>query len=255
MPAFTSASGAVSVAPLDLITSASFDAGIGEAGEQIDGAEANRGLEHLQRLLDSINAQRPLVFSHNFLLFNLTPNHGPHTIGPGGDFQQAVRPVDVLSASFVLDGSSANPVDLPINCSRDDAWWAANPLKSLTSSIITDLYYDAASPLGNLNFFPISTVGAPVRLEVWNSLPQAIDFTTKLGFVQGYWDYIVTTLAIRLCLGLKQPDPALVAMQREALRVILANNDPAPRIDTNSGMPGSPNAGRPDFNFLTGMRE
>lgn len=254
MPLFSTTSGAVSVAPLELISSAYLDAGITADEEPPSPAEAARGLQHLQRLIDSINAQRPLVFSHNFLEFNLTPNHAPHTIGPDGDFQQAVRPVEIVSANFVLN-SGTQQIDTPFINIRDDQWWANNPIKQQTSAIVTELYYDAASPLGNCNFWPICTGSNPVRLEVWNSLAQALDFKTALGFVQGYWDYIVSTLALRLCLGFKEPSPLLVAMNREALKVILANNDAPPRIDTDSGMPGSPNSGRPDFNFLTGLRE
>lgn len=253
---FSSTSGAVSVAPLDVITSALLEAGIQAAGEDVSAEDAAWGLEKLQRLIDSLNAQRPVIFSHNFLLFNLTPNHAPHTIGPGGDFQASVRPVEIVSGSFVLNGSSSQPVDRNLRI-RDDQWWAANPLKSLTSSICTDLYYDDAQPLGNLNFYPICNTAAPVRLETWNNLPQAIDYNTELGFVQGYWDAIVLSLAVRLCPSFNKPvSPDLKENQKEAMKIILANNNPSPRIDTNSGgMPGSARSGRPDFNFLTGMRE
>lgn len=254
---FASTSSAVSAAPQDLIISALKEIGVQAAGEPLAAQDAAWGLEKLQRLIDSFNAQRDTIFSHNFTLYNLKANHSPHTIGPNGDFNTPVRPVKIISASLILNGSGSNPVDLPINI-RDDDWWSANPLKSQVSSITTDLYYDAALTLGNCNFWPISNVASPVRLESWASLAQAVDLVTPLGFVQGYWDAIVLSLALRLFPSYwpdKQPSSVLVAMQREAMKIIADNNSSAPRIETNSGMPNSGRSGRPDFNFLTGLRE
>jgi hypothetical protein len=251
----SAANQAVTARPLDIITSAYREAGIIDAIEPPSAEEAAWGLEKLQRAFDQHNARRELVFNVSFSLFNLLANHGPHTIGPGGDFNVPIRPVTIVSAAFVLNGGSANPVDRDINM-RDDAWWAANPLKSQRSSIVTDLYYSPDSPVGNLNFYPICTVVAPVRLQMWNALPQAIDLQTPLALVQGYWDAIVLDLAVKLCNSFEKPvSPDLRDQWQRAMRIIEANNDKPPRIDTAGGMPNSNRGGRPDFNFLTGMRE
>jgi hypothetical protein len=225
----------------------------------VSAAEALWGLEVLQRIIDQWNAKRALIYSVGFTEYNLTPNLGPHTIGPTGNFNTGpaanYRPVRIPSASFVLNPGATNPVDLPIRM-RDKDWWAANPLKSLESSIITDLYYDPAQPNGNLNFYPICSTNGVVRLEMWNTLEQALKLTTAIGMVQGYWEALVTTLALALCPSFeRQPSPILVARQGVAIKTIFQNNALPPRIETNTGMPGSPGTGRPDFNFLTGMRE
>lgn len=256
-PTFTGSS--VTVRAADLIASAGYEIGAFSPGEAITAAEAQWGLELLQRIIDQWNAKRSMIFSVGFTLYNLTANHGPHTIGPTGDFNTGpaanYRPVHVSSASFVLNPGSTNPVDLPVQM-RDKDWWAANPLKSLTSSIITDCYYEPASPNGNLNFYPICNTNGQVRLEQWSSLTQALILQTALGLVQGYWEALVTTLALALCPAFeKQPSVVLVARQKVAIKTIFENNDAAPRIDTASGMPGTAGTGRPDFNFLTGMRE
>lgn len=255
---FTAGNNAVSVAPIDLITSAFYEINALAAGETPSAEDGAWGLEKLQRLIDRFNAMREIIFSANFNLFTLIPNHSPHTIGPTGDFATPIRPTKILSASFVLNGGSSNPVDLPVFI-RDDEWWAANPLKSLTSSVVTDLYYSPDAVNGSLYFYPISNVAFPVRLEYWSSLAQAINLTTKLGFVQGYWDAIVLSLAIDLFPSYPAAGPAVYQILREnqkaAMMAIFGNNDGPPRIDTNSGMPGTSNSGRPDFNFLTGMRE
>ncbi|MFC5861090.1 hypothetical protein ACFPT7_02165 [Acidicapsa dinghuensis] len=249
---------AVTARAADLIQSAAYEIGAFSPGEAVNPAEALWGLEVLQRIIDQWNAKRGMIYAVSFDLYNLTANHGPHTIGPTGDFDTGpaanYRPVRVASASFVLNPGSTNPVDLPVQM-RDKDWWAANPLKSLTSSIITDCYYEPASPNGNLNFFPICNTNGVVRLEQWSSLAQALTLQTQLGLVQGYWEALVATLALALCPSFeKQPSPVLAARQAAAVKTIFENNDPPPRIDTASGMPGTAGTGRPDFNFLTGMR-
>jgi hypothetical protein len=256
MPAtFSAANAAVSVAPRDLILSALYEINAVAPGEPLLAEDAAWGLEKLQRLIDQFNARRELIFSVGFNLYNLQANHAPHTIGPGGDFNVPLRPVKIVSAAFILN-SGSQPIDRPINI-RDDDWWAANTLKSLGSSIVTDLYYDEASPLGNLNFYPISTLANPVRLETWSSLAQAVNLQSKLGFVQGYWDAVVTDLAVRLCSSYEKPvSPDLREQWMRAMRIIEANNDGPPRIETDGGgMASSGRGGRPDFNFLTGLRE
>ena len=251
---FTSGNNAVSVAPADLILSAMLEAAILGAGDKMSALEASWGLEKLQRLIDSYNAIREIIFNVGFNLFTMQASHNPHTIGPAGDFVTPIRPVKIVSASFILN-SSGFPTDAPINI-RDNQWYAALPNKSLSTSISTDLYYDPAGPLGNCNFYPICNIANPVRLEFWNSLPQAIDLVTQLGFVQGYWDLIVYNLAVRLCPSFgKEPSQALVAMAKESLSAIVVNNNEPPRIDTDNGTPSSGRIGRPDFNFLTGLRE
>jgi hypothetical protein len=249
----------VTVKAADLIQSAAYEIGAFSPGEPVEAAEALWALEVLQRIIDQWNAKRAMIFSVGLNTYNLTANHGPHTIGPTGDFDTGpaanYRPVHISSASFVLNPGGATAVDLPIQM-RDSDWWTANPLKSMTSSIITDCYYDPAQPNGSLNFFPICNTNGVVRLEQWSSLAQALTLQTALGLVQGYWEALVTTLALALCPGFeKQPSAILVARQAGAIKTIFENNDPAPRINTASGMPGTSGTGRPDFNFLTGMRE
>src|SRR6185437_2622233 len=114
--------------PEDLILSALYEIGAQSQGESLSSEDAAWGLEKLQRLIDSWNARREMIFSHTFTQYNIKPNHSPHTFGPGGDFDVPIRPVRVISASVILDSGQANPVDLPVNI-RDDDWWANNPLK------------------------------------------------------------------------------------------------------------------------------
>jgi len=242
----------------DIITAALREIQVVSASETPDAEDSAWGLQKLQRAVDQFNARRDLIFSVSLQSFTLRANHAPHTIGPGGDFNIPLRPVLIKGAVFILNGASANPVDTPIHI-RDSKWWLDNPLKSLTSQIVTDLYYDPSLTLGTLNFFPICTAANPIRLEFWNSLTQPITLDTILAFPQGYWEATVIDLAVRLCPSFEKPvSQDLREQWNRAMRIIEANNEHPPRIDTNGG--GMPDANRqndcrPDFNFLTGLRE
>lgn len=252
---FTATNAMVSAAALDILTSAFTEAGIQNPQEPLDADMTAWGMEKLQRLLDQINAKRELIFAENFALYTLTPNHAPHTIGPGGDFNVPNTPVRIVGAAFILSGVSSNPVDSPIKI-KDADWWRGLPTKSQISSVVTHLYYERDTPLGQLNFWPVCTIANPVRLETWASLSQAVTPQQQIALPQAYWDMIVLSLAVRLCPSYgKEISPSLKGMHSEAMKAVLDNNADPPVIQTNAGMPDSPRAGRPDFNFLTGMKE
>jgi hypothetical protein len=230
--------------------------GVMAAEDKLTQQDGAWGLEKLQRAIDQHNARREMIFSISFQQFTLPVSQlTPVTIGPNGQFNVPTRPVKVESATFVLNAGSSNPVDSPIKI-KDHGWWAANPVKTLLSAITTHLYYDPASPLGNLNFWPICTVANPVRLELWNSIQQAINLQTVLSLPQGYWEALVTDLAVKLAPSYNRSvSPELKESWTRAMGVIQDNNYVPPRIETDAGMPNSRKGGRPDFNFLTGLRE
>lgn len=251
---FTNVNNAVSALASDIVQGALEDIGVLAEGEPVKNSELNVALPRLQRWIDQVNARRELIYSISFLQFTLTANHAPHTIGPNGDFNLPLRPVRIVGANFILNSGSSNAVDSPIKV-MDDDWWQRNPTKSLKSSIVTHLYYDESTPLGNLNFWPICTLSNPVRLEVWSSLAQPISAQSALSLPPGYWDATVLSLAKKLCpVFEKQFSPDLREDWNKAMRIIEANNDQPPRIDTDMGSPNNRKGGRPDWNFLTGMR-
>lgn len=239
----------------DLLRSSLREIGVLAAGEPIPAEEALDCLENLQRIIDQWNAVRELIFSIGLQVFPIPANTAPITIGPTGALvpSDGYRPVRIGNAMFVLNAGSSNPIDTPITI-RDKDWWAGNPVKSQQSSIITDLFYDPAQPNGNLNFWPVCNAAGKVRLELWNSLKQALVLTTAIGLVQGYWEALVLTLALSLCPSYeRQPSPILVERQASAVKIILGNNAAPPTINTAGGMPSSGGL-QPDYDFLTGMR-
>lgn len=252
---FTNTNNAASPLASDIIQGALEEISVLAEGEKVSAGDLGVSLPRLQRWIDQVNARRELIFSISFLQFVLIANHAPHTIGPNGDFNMPLRPVKIVGANFILNAGSSNPVDAPGINVRDADWWNGNPVKSLASPIVTDVYYDPATPLGVLNFWPICTLANPVRLEVWNSIAQPISANSTLALPPGYWDATVLSLARKLCPVFNKPFSAdLKEMWNHSMRIIEGNNDKPPRIDTDCGSPNSRKGGRPDFNFLTGLR-
>lgn len=245
-------------APLasDIIQGALEEIGVLAEGEKASAADLSVCMPRLQRWIDQANARRELIFSIAFTLFNLIPNHAPHTIGPNGDFNIPLAPVKISGANFVLNSGSSNPIDSPVIHIKDADWWQRNPTKSLQSAIVTHLYYNSGSPLGTLNFWPVCNVANPVRLEYWSAIPQPINPNAKLALPPGYWEAIVLSLSRNISSVYNKPfSPDLRERWEYAMGIIEDNNDKPPRIGTDSGSPNSRKGGRPDFNFLTGLPE
>ena len=260
---FTTADQSVSATVTDILYAALLEIGVTAVGDTLSADDSNWGLQKLQRLIDHINAQRQLIYAVEFDVYTLpilTPlangDYPPVTIGPSDliptpNFSIVNRPVKLVSATFILPSGTSN-IDVAMNV-RDQQWWANQTIKNLTSSICTDVYYEPTYPAGSLFFWPVSTIANQVRLEWWTGLAQAVSLATKLLYPQGYWEYIVTTLALNLCPSYeKQPNAILIKMQAEAKAAITENNAQAPRIRTNAGMPASSPRGRTDDNFLNG---
>jgi|SRR5581483_2523945 len=238
------------VASGELIESALLELGVLAPGEKPEAQDYAFCLRKLQRIIDQFNARRECIFNVNFSRFTLKTNHAPHTIGPGGDFVTTVRPVRLVAANLVLTTSAPN-IDLPIKV-EDDAWWANQRVKDLTSTLPTHVYYSPDVPQGNLYFWPVPTVANDVRLELWSNLYSPVLVADKISMPQGYWEAIVNTLAVRCAPGFeKTPSPVLLREETKAMQVIESNNAGPPRISTAHG--GLQNSGtRPRFNFLTG---
>lgn len=246
---------------LDVITDALIEIGIIAPGDTPDGETGQWAFRKLNDLLDVWAARKVYVWSTIFTQYTLTPNHSPHTIGPNAaDFNVAQRPVRVESCAVRLN-MSGSFVDSPRLNIRDSEWWAGNSVKEITSSICTDLYYDAAWENGNLFFWPIVNQSLPILLETWQAISQLNAINDPIGGPSGpgtlppaYRAAIKYTLAMMCCPGGgKDVSPALAEQARQANKAVFGNNSTPPRINTqDAGMPKG-GARKPIFNWVSGQ--
>ena len=219
------------------------------------------GLLWLNQTVDEWSARKPFAWATTFNAYTLTPgypqleingNIRPIYIGPGltaPDFG-ATRPEKIESASIILNNLGPFPTDVPMNI-RDSAWWAAQRVKTIVTSVPTDLYYEPEVPNGALYIWPIPSEAYQIRLETWVVLTQFASIQSQFIAPPAYLHAMMYTLAEQLCTPMGVPvPPELPMLGVRARKAVQLNNMESPRSATADwGTAGRP---RGDFNWATG---
>jgi hypothetical protein len=213
--------------------------------------ETQDGMIFLNQQVNYWAARGCYAWTSAFAVYTLTPQHQPHLIGPGltdPDFAASPRPAGIQSASIVL--AAGSPVDVPVNI-RDNEWWASQRVKSMQSTIPTDLYYEPDVPYGQLWFWPVPTVAYGVRLEGNVALQEFSSPDDSFFAPQAYLAAVTLTLAEELCdIWGTQTPPNLPRRALKARDALQSNNNLPPRIaSADYGTFSSPSG---DFNYYTG---
>ncbi len=160
-----------------------------------------------------------------------------YTIGPGGDFSTS-RPAAINSA-FARQITTGNVVDYPLTVipSREDYNKIAT--KNIQSFPL-GVFYDAAYPLGVLYFWPVPTNLYELHVSVYETLPKFSNLTTQLALPPEYFDAIHYNLAVRLRpMYQLPPDPALVALAKNALDTVKTANAQIPLMSMPFEIPSN----------------
>lgn len=229
-----------------IVVNALIESGWLAQGETPNAADANFALSKLNRVLDQWQAKKIYAYAMQFQAYTLIPNLAPHTIGPSGTFVVPVRPVRLEGATLILNNVQPN-VDCPINL-RDAAWWNSERVKTLATSVPTDLYYEPDFPNGSLYFWPVPSWAYGVRLQTWQQISTFATLATSYNLPPGYEEAITMTLAANL-IGPNSQGLALQA--REAVAAIQGNNNKSPRI--SSADHGTSGKKRGSFNYYSGQ--
>lgn len=260
----------------DLVNDALIEIGAAAPGDlaNMDGDEQQWAFRKLNDLIDEWQARAFYVFGFAFSTFNTVAGLSPHTIGPdpgnspnnwaAPTFSTGTDPAPTrIRAAAQVQNPGQNGVDLPINI-RDEAWWAGQPVKTIQTNVITDLYYNSGAPLGSLFFWPVPNASVQVRLEIWQTVAQFKAITDPIGgpggpgiWPRGYRNALKLTLSERLLPGEnKSAHPKLEEAAKMARKAVLGNNTRSPKVASRDyGMPRARSGGkRGDFNWLSGGR-
>lgn len=240
----------ITVTALSLINGAAQEIGALASGESLPADDQAWVLLKLQRLIDTYNAKRTMIFNVGFTQFTLLANHSPHLIGPTGDFAVNQRPVEIPSIGLQLL-SSTPLVEFPLTM-RDQDWWANQAVKNLTSTLPTDFYYSADWPNGSIYFWPIPTQVNKVLIQSRTVISEVATYASSFSMPPGYWNLIIYELAIEIAPSFVRPvGPDLRERYQRALNAVTTNNISSPRGSTlDAGMPGGNRGG--GFNYYTG---
>lgn len=96
---------------LDLIKRAMRLNGVYNIGEEPSADESSDMLEVLNAMLDSWATDSTMVYAESKDAITLTANQTSVSVGPSGDFVTE-RPIEVLSASNIVIGTTVYPLDL-----------------------------------------------------------------------------------------------------------------------------------------------
>lgn len=238
----------MAVTALNIVTDAMRDLGLLNASDPASGDDADFVLTKLNRLVDNLNAEREAIYDASMVVYTLTPALAPHTIGPTGTFVVTQRPVSLEGANLILT-TSTPAVRVPINL-RDEGWWLDVRVRALSTSIPTDVFYDAAWPNGALNFWPVPSTA--YQVELWTrSVVAELALTTTFSMPPGYRDMITLTLEESLLGPFRVAGPPGLSQDAAKARGrVQANNVTVPTIVTqDAGMPGGRAATH--MNYLT----
>lgn len=221
----------MSTVALTLITNAFTRLNVFQPGALIPPSQANQALRLLNNMLGQWAqmawATSPVVVRE---VVTTVANKGgpslPYSWGPGGDVTSP-RPSNVQSltgAAWIL--LTATPhVDVPLAIYTDDAYQAV-ATKELTNSQPTGIYYQATSPRGTLQLWPVPTVAGALALYRQQPLGPFPDLaTTSVSFPDGYdeaIDYNLTRRLASLSGRTMLPEDLLIA--RESLLTIQRSN-------------------------------
>lgn len=209
-----------------LISDALVLIGVLGGAETVNGNDAVTGLRVLNRMLDAWRQQPNMATHSAWVQFTLPANTTTRTIGPSGQINVA-RPIKLELGCFTRYQGIDNPLTV---VERDQ--YANVDLKSEAGSWPSSVYYEPASPIGTLYFWPLAGSNVEVFLAVRTQLTKFANLTTDYTLPDGYESAIVASLAERLAPVFERPVPPDVrAEASSARRALKRANAKVPTLD------------------------
>jgi len=219
------------------------------AEESPENGEFNRAFRSLNRLQETWNIDRGMVFEHPATVLPLVPQKSTYTMGPGGDI--SLRPNRIDSASFT---------DLVSGYVRrlwrlTDDQFRTFRLPSRESTFAYWFYNDQAHPVSTLTVYPVPTASNQVTLYPWFQLLPFASLDEVIDLPPVY----ETALFYNLCVwaapqfGIKDLSPILIDLATSTKKAIERLNVRPEELRSPPGMPmGSGRRGFLIRDFLYG---
>lgn len=182
---------------LDLITDALLEIGAAESGQSLPAEEGAIGLRYLNRILQRwTNA--PAMFAVMPEVSITLTGAASYTVGPTG-VAVAARPIRIDRASYVDAAGLETPVTV-----LNRAQWDEIAAKSVSSTIVSDVWYDATQTDGVVHVYPKGSTGT-LKVQGASLLTSFVSLATAVTLPDGYESAIVASLAIDLAPAFQVP--------------------------------------------------
>lgn len=217
--------------PYDIITQALKKAGILGIGQSPLAEDINDAYSDLQDMLGQWQRKRWLIW-HLVDYEHIGTGALFYTVGPGQDFDISPRPDRIESAFFrQLIQSQPNQVDYPLSIIEAREDYNLIALKQL-QSFPQYVFYDSGFPIGKLYPWPlIQSDLYSLHISVKETLGQFTSLNQVINLPLEYFAALKFNLALRLKQSYQlQPDPALMALAKDALSVIRNANTQISRL-------------------------
>ncbi len=167
--------------------------GVIASGETPSASEQADMLTALNSMLFSWSTEGLTLFRTTTNAFPLIPSQQVYTIGTGGDFD-VPRPVRIKTA-YLRYLSGSQPADLPLRILTREEWDALT-VKTLDSSMPTDVFIDDDMPLTQIKLWPAPTEAHELVLVYQEPLGGFADINEDVIMPPGYDRAIVYNLAV-----------------------------------------------------------
>jgi hypothetical protein len=216
---------------LDIISSALRLIGVLAAGETAPGYQANIALSTLNQMVDSMSAERLMIWSILRNLYTLTAGIQTYQLGPSTPTTFATtldqqRYVRMERAGIISLNNPQQPLELPMELLTDSGW-AGIPVKAIASTLPQYVYDDGNFPQRNLNFWPFPNISVQVALYLWTPLIFFPDLSTQFIFPPAYIKMLRYNLAVDLAAewpGNPATAGAIYALAKETKSVVKSLN-------------------------------
>ena len=183
-----------------LISDALRDIGVLGVGRSLNDRDGSFALRYLQRLIDSAELDRRVIYTVLRSSYTLVANTASRTIGPSGNFVQA-RPIFIASALVKRVGED---LETPLHIMTRDEYLYYHD-KTLTSEVPDSIFMEPTVTNATLYFLPIPTTAATLVVGTPTALTGFSDLSTTYTFTPGYEDWFLLRLRNKLARPFGRP--------------------------------------------------
>lgn len=219
-----------SVTATDLITRALSILGVVGAGQTPAAEDMATGLDGLNTMLDSWQAEKRMVYAIQNAQAIFSPNQASCTVGVGQQLN-ITRPNNLPTGIFF----TANGYDY--QCPPQDyADYDALFFKTMPAIYPQLSYYDAQSPVANIYLWPVPVSGGTLTVPLDIQLTRFADLVTAYTLPDGYKRAFIFSLAEELASDFDRnmSDKELYIARKARGIIKLVNNNKHPELSMPS---------------------